>query len=279
MKILSILIALVLVQTSGKTQSVYRSALANSPDTKVEITQGSSTMYIVGHASGEIVIETDYTQKAAATSGLQKIDAPEPAKNADRAKGLKPVSSAGVANTNVGLNVQKSNGVFRITGIIPDAANNTYTISIPDRASLTMTEINLSAQSAIEITKLKGEVNLTMLNTQVKMEKVEGPVVLQTTNGNVEIVYDKLTPGKPNSITSVNGFVDVTLPKSAALNITLNSINGDAFTDFDIEVAKNNAPAMVPQLQMTMMEGTINRGGVPFTISTVNGDIYLRKGK
>jgi hypothetical protein len=77
----------------------------------------------------------------------------------------------------------------------------------------------------------------------------------------------------------VNGFVDITLPTSAKLDLNLNTVNGEAFTDFDIDV-KSDMPAMaIPNFEMTVMEGKINGGGIPFSISTVNGDIYLRKNK
>jgi len=132
---------------------------------------------------------------------------------------------------------------------------------------------------AKNIKKLKGEINVTVLNTHIIIEDVTGPIVANTTNGNIEVNYNVLSPNKPNAITSVNGFVDITLPANTKGQLALNSVNGEAYTDFDIKIDKNNIPNGIPSLQMTIIEGTINGGGSPINISTVNGDIYLRKKK
>ena len=271
---------LVLVHSTVLAQNVYKTALSNTPETRVEIMQGSATMYIVGHTAGEVVIETDYVAESSTDATGMKHTGRKPGTgNDERAKGLKPLSSTGPINTDVGLNVEKGPGAFRIIGMIGDAMDKTYTIAVPDQASLMITDINPGGRSKVEIKNIKGEISLTLLNRNVKMEAIDGPVVLQSTNGNVEIVYDRLDPDKPNSIASVNGFVDITLPKNTGARIALNSINGKAFTDFDINTDKSHSPSLIPSLQMTTIQGTINGGGVPFDISTVNGDIYLRKGQ
>ena len=142
---------------------------------------------------------------------------------------------------------------------------------------LTILDIQTGTGSKFEIRSLKGEINFTALNSKVLIKDVSGPVVATATNGSVEAIYSSLTPDKPNSISSVNGFVDLTLPSSAKIDLNLNTVNGEAFTDFEIDV-KSDMPAMaIPNFEMTVLEGTVNGGGAPFTISPVNGDIYLRK--
>ena len=117
------------------------------------------------------------------------------------------------------------------------------------------------------------------LNSQIDMKNISGPVVANATNGNVEIIFSKLTKDKPNSILSVNGYVDVTLPKDVKADLQLNTVNGEAYTAWDINIDEDASAAIPMPVDMNMfnIEGTINGGGIPISIQSVNGDIYLRK--
>jgi hypothetical protein len=195
----------------------------------------------------------------------------------DRAKGLKPLTTAGIGNTEVGLSVEKTADMFIISNISSKALNNVYTIKIPDRVSLNVMDVQPVVESEYMISKMKGEINFTSLNSKVYISDVSGPIVATATNGSIEIIYSALTPEKPNAISSVNGFVDITLPAAAEIDLNLNTVNGEAFTDFEVKVDSDITEMNIPNFQMTAMAGKINGGGIPFTISTVNGDIYLRK--
>ena len=85
---------------------------------------------------------------------------------------------------------------------------------------------------------------------------------------------------KANAILSVNGYVDITLPGGTAADLQMHSVNGEAYTDWDIEIDKDASatlPMGGPNMNMFNLEGTINGGGTPISIQSVNGDIYLRK--
>ncbi len=276
------IILFILLITSGKvfSQNTYRTALNNDTKSKVELLQGPKELIIVGYEGDEVIIETNYSDKdATGKSGLKPVDAPPAKEKPDRAAGLKPLAAGPSDNTNIGLTVEKSPGTFTIVGVSPNAMDLSYTIKMPDKAALLITNINPSPKSQVNIKNLEGEINVTVLNTHINIKDVTGPIVANTTNGNIEVSYNLLSPNKPNAITSVNGFVDITLPANTKGQLALNSVNGEAYTDFDIKIDKNNIPDGIPSLQMTFIEGTINGGGSPINISTVNGDIYLRKKK
>lgn len=111
------------------------------------------------------------------------------------------------------------------------------------------------------------------------MENISGPVVANATNGNVEVVFNTLAPDKPNSFLSVNGYIDISLPKDVRADLQLHTVNGEAYTDWDIDVNKDASVALpvIADMNMYNIEGTINGGGTPISIQSVNGDIYLRK--
>src|SRR5690606_34356873 len=129
----------------------------------------------------------------------------------ERAQGLKPLTSAGADNTGIGLTIQKTDNKFTVVNV-RSSVSGKYIFKIPNKVNLTVNEIKPWAKSAYEITGLRGELNINALNSAFVIKNVSGPVVMQNTNGSIEIVYDKLAPEKPNSLTTVNGFIDITFP-------------------------------------------------------------------
>ena len=254
-------------------QNEYKTEMNNSPKSEIEIQVGSNNVRIIGHDKNEIIITTDFSGKYVDEPIQQKKETP------DRAAGLKPISVSASDNTGIGLVVEKHDNYFSVLKISQNARKNSYTFYIPDKAKLMINDIHAEVNTTYNIENYKGEMEINALNSQVKMKNISGPVVANSTNGNVEIVYSKMTPEKPNSILSVNGFVDITLPKDAAADLQLHTVNGEAYTDWDIEVDKDASAALpiIGNMNMFNLEGTINGGGIPISIQSVNGDIYLRK--
>jgi hypothetical protein len=97
-----------------------------------------------------------------------------------------------------------------------------------------------------------------------------------------------MTANQPMSFITQNSNVDITLPPTAKANLKMRADNGEAYTDFDIQLRPATAPVVEDsrnrggrfriQTDRTI-NGTINGGGPDFEIRTLNGNIYLRKGK
>jgi len=248
--------------------------MKNNPASHIEIQVGSQNVTIIGHDKNEIIISTDF-------SG-EYIDKPIKHKEApDRAAGLQPISASASDNTGIGLVVDKNENSFSVLKMSQNARNKSYKFMVPDKAKLMINDIHADVNTTYLINNYKGEVEINALNSQINMENVSGPVVANATNGNVEIEFTKVTPEKPNSILSVNGYVDVTLPQETKADLQLHTMNGEAYTDWEIDVDKEatNAMPVVANMNMFNIEGTINGGGIPISIQSVNGDIYLRKKK
>ncbi len=275
-KQLIVCLAFIITAQYARAQNEYKIEMANSPDSKIEIHVGSKNVFIIGHDKDEIIISTDFSGEFVDVPKEEIADIPE------RASGLKPLANNASDNTGIGLVVEKQNNNFNVLKISQNARNKTYTFLVPNRANLQINDLHAQISTTYHIENYKGEVEIIALNSDIKMKNVSGPVVATTTNGDVEIVYSNLTPDKPNSITSVNGFVDISLPKNVAANMELHTVNGEAYTDWDIKVDKDASatmPVVAPNMNMFNLEGTINGGGTPITIQSVNGDIFLRKKK
>jgi hypothetical protein len=273
MKKLAISLILVLVGQIVLAQNEYKTEMKNSPDSRIEIQVGSETVHIIGHDKDEIFITTDFSGEYVDEPSKQKKKTPE------RAAGLKPLTMDASDNTGIGLVVEKEEDSFSVLKISKNARNKTYTFYVPNKAKLAVNDIHAQIETTYTIENYKGEVEIMALNSQIEMKNISGPVVANATNGNVEIVFSKLTPDKPNSILSVNGYVDVSLPKDVGADLQLHTVNGEAYTDWDINVDKDASVAMpvIADMNMFNIEGTINGGGIPISIQSVNGDIYLRK--
>ncbi len=120
------------------------------------------------------------------------------------------------------------------------------------------------------------------------LNNVSGSVIAHATNGRLVASLRDITPNKPMSFITQNANVDITLPPAAKANLKMRTDNGEAYTDFDIQLRPSTPPVVEDnrnwggrfriQTDRTI-NGTINGGGPDFEIRALNGNIYLRKGK
>ncbi|MCG8307272.1 MAG: DUF4097 domain-containing protein [Cytophagales bacterium] len=258
-------------------QSTYKTEMENGSDSYIEIQIGTRSVTIIGHDKDEIIITTDFSGEYIDEPVGQTKEVPQ------RASGLKPISVSASDNTGIGLVVDKSENHFSVLKISKNARNKSYTFKIPNKVNLSINDIHADVNTNYMVNDFMGEAEINALNSEIKMADISGPVVANATNGNVEIRFSELTPEKPNSILSVNGYVDVTLPEETAADLQLHTVNGEAYTDWDIDIDKDASAALqmggAPNMNMFNLEGTINGGGIPISIQSVNGDIFLRKKK
>ena len=90
------------------------------------------------------------------------------------------------------------------------------------------------------------------------------------------------------SFTSMNSNIDVTLPATTKANLKLRSDNGGTWSDFEIQLRSSPITTLDDQragggryrIQTDRtINGTINGGGPDVDMRTLNGNIYIRKGK
>ena len=276
MKKIAISLAIVISAGAAVAQNEYKTTFKNSPDSEIEIQVGSNDVKIIGHDKNEIIITTDFSGEYIDEPVKMRKEKPE------RAEGLKALTASASDNTGIGLVVEKDDDHFSVLKISKTARNNSYKFYIPNKVTLNIHDIHAEVNTTYIVENFVGEAEIMALNSQVKMTNISGPVVANATNGNVEVVFAKLTPEKPNSILSVNGYVDVTLPDGTKADLELKTVNGEAYTDWEIEMDRDASSAMsmgASHMNMFNIAGSINGGGIPISIQSVNGDIYLRKAK
>jgi len=161
------------------------------------------------------------------------------------------------------------------------------TIKVPRNTSLKLTALNAGV---ILVDNVNGEVEVETASGSIKLTGISGTVVASTTHGDVTASFTKLTPGKPMAFSTFTGDVDITIPADTKATVKLKSDRGDVYSDFDMKLEersqkkeerhpdRDRAGRYRLVLEKTVF-GSINGGGPEFSLSTLNGDIYVRKGK
>lgn len=278
MKNILLVLALAVIFPAAKAQNTFKTAFNNSGDNTIEISISIDEVEVVGSTGNEIIIESIGEKNP----NYKNPPKEEPRTDVpDRAKGLKPVGSMGTDNTGLGMAVEKTEKHVKISSGAR-LSSDKFKITIPNKVKLIIHDMHPfgHAKYNYTISNMEDEITVHSMNSNFKLQEVKGPLVLNTINGNVETVYSAITTTKPISIVTVNGFVDLTIPAATKANLELQTINGEAYTDFDVKPTEEGSKAIpnVGNLQMFHLNGMINGGGgVKININSVNGDIYLRK--
>ena len=181
------------------------------------------------------------------------------------------------------MEVEENNNRVEIR--VPSIKNEAdLEIKVPVNTSLTL---NLVNNGDIVIENVNGEIEAGNVNGCIIMTGVSGSVAASTTNGDINVKMNRVSPDKPMSFNSFNGDVDVTLPAGLNATVKIKTTQGDAYSDFKITkteksniVTEENKKGKDGKYRVVVEHafyGTIAAGGPEFTFTTYNGDIMIRK--
>ena len=233
----------------------YKIAVQNTTDGKLSLTNFPNDLPIEGYSGNEIII----------TSSNGDFAPPE------RAKGLKPVYPGGNDNSGLGLNVEKNGNTVSITCILPITKSAEYKIRVPENLSLEI-ESGCERASNVSVTNMKNEIDVKSCNG-IDLKNVTGPLVLSTISGEINITFASV-PVKPVSINAISGEIDITIPSRTPASLELTTIGGSFYSDFDFTEPKDN----LKKVGGSELTYSLNGGGPKFSIATVSGNVYIRKG-
>lgn len=234
----------------------YKVAVENPKNVVLSLSGFGGDLTVEGYAGSEIVFSS---------AGLD-IEVPE------RAKGLKPVYSGGTDNTGVGLSVVKNGNLITVNCLLPFTRHGNYTVKVPENLSVKI-KSGCEYNSNILIRKVKNEIEIQSCHN-ITLQDVSGPLVLSTIAGNIDIAFAALNTDKPFSINSISGEIDITLPAKIGADIEMGSVTGTMYSDFDLAGTDRD----MKRVGGNQLNTKLNGGGTKFSIVTVSGNIYLRKG-
>ncbi len=183
-----------------------------------------------------------------------------------------------------GLEVEEEDNVVHIDTQSWKYATD-LVIQAPASSSL---EISTTNDGAVTIEGIRGDIEVGNTNGPITLRNIAGSAVLNTVNGDIEVVLTRVAGDKAMSFTTMNGDIDVTLPADLKANVKMKSQMGDIYSDFEVavkqapvkteEASKRSKGAYRVSFEKAIF-GTINGGGPEISFSTFNGDVFIRKGK
>lgn len=124
---------------------------------------------------------------------------------------------------------------------------------------------------------VNGEVVARGLSAEAEARTVNGSITVETTswasastvNGSISARLGSTDWRGDAEFSTVNGGITLELPAGASMEVDASTVNGSMSTDFPLTVRGKWGPKR--------MNGTIGQGGRSLSLSTVNGDMALRR--
>jgi hypothetical protein len=142
-----------------------------------------------------------------------------------------------------------------------------YTLTVPRRALVDQVEL---INGGLEVEGLAGSVKATCINGRLTARNLTGEARLSTINGALVAEFDRLEEGKPVTLNSVNGTVDLIIPASANASVKADTVHGTITNDFGLTSKRGEYVG-------ESLDGQIGAGGARVKLSNVNGVIRIRR--
>lgn len=234
----------------------FKVAVENNKDAKLILDDFNGELPIEGYSGNEIVVS--------ASGG--RFEAPE------QAKGLKPVYAAGTDNTGIGLYLEKNGNRVTLRCLVPFTKRSSYRLRVPENMAIEI-ERDCAGTGETSISNIKNEIDFKGCH-RIDLKNVSGPLVISTISGGVTVAFSELSKDKSVSLATVSGEVDVTLPAKASFNLEMGTVSGNMYSDFDLQANKDD----MRRVGGGNLRSQVNGGGVEVKLTTISGNIYLRKG-
>ena len=248
-------LSLLLITGTLKAQE-FKTTVENSKETKLALKDFIGDFPVEGYSGNEIII----------TSTSDRFSSIP-----DRAKGLKAVYAAGTDNTGIGLSVEKSGNQITIQCLLPITHQGEYKIKVPENLSIKVTS-GCDRSSSVTIENMKNEVEVNVCHS-IKVKNSTGPLVLSNIAGDIDVVFNEVNKDKPISIASVSGEIDVTLPAKTPVDLEMKTVTGSIYSDFEFAADSKQ----MKRVGGSPVNTSLNGGGLDLKLTTVSGNIYLRK--
>ncbi|MEZ4901299.1 MAG: hypothetical protein R2822_05810 [Spirosomataceae bacterium] len=213
-----LLCALVITgSTYSQDKKSYKTKF-NGANRRVLMDIDAKQLDIEGYNGDEIIIEA--------------TDIPKVPQEAD---GLRPLSAGGVDNTNIGLSVYPNGDVLKINVVMKGKA--LYKIKMPKELGLVVKKRNSCScnETGMSIAGMEGSIEVNTNYEDITLTNVSGPIVANSSQGKVKVIFDDKMPDKPSSIVSYNDNIDVTVSEKAKVLFSISASNGNMFTDLDLK--------------------------------------------
>jgi len=126
-----------------------------------------------------------------------------------------------------------------------------------------------SVNGEVRVEGVAAEVDAESVNGSVLVSTMGGPVNARTVNGGVRASMGKFDLNSDLNFSSVNGSVIAEFANEINAEVDLSTVNGRFLTDFPVTISGRIDPRR--------LRATLGKGGARIRLSTVNGNVELRK--
>jgi DUF4097 and DUF4098 domain-containing protein YvlB len=141
----------------------------------------------------------------------------------------------------------------------------------------------------VNIKDFSGTVEVNTVQGSINAENIRGEVFASSVDGDVRVIFAELKKDRALYFSSVDGDIDLTIPKDTKADIMAKTMDGDVYSGFDGEVtvgreidddtatpeSQNNFSRL---FQSNYITTRINGGGQAIYLNTIDGNVYIRKG-
>jgi hypothetical protein len=121
----------------------------------------------------------------------------------------------------------------------------------------------------IEVTGVRGEMDLGTVNGGLELKGVGGEVQAETTNGGVLVELDGTRwDGEGLTVRTINGGVELAVPARYSAELEAGTVNGGIDFEFPVEIRGRLSRRITT---------TLGNGGPPIRVSTTNGGVTIRR--
>lgn len=148
-----------------------------------------------------------------------------------------------------------------------EPANVEYQLHVPRTARLDKIDL---VNGKLDIDGVKGEVRGASVNGSVTGRGLTGDVELSTVNGSVSSELMDMGNARHVKLSSVNGHVELAMPKDANAHLSANTVSGSISSDFGLPIHKGWVGSD--------LDTTLGSGATRVELSNVNGSIKIHGG-
>lgn len=251
--IFTTIVALCLTYTMCNSQE-YK---VNFPSGKINIL-GVDEIKIEGYNGSEVVLK-----------GEEKYREED-----DRSRGLKLINSKGLDdNTGMGISIQKDNGELVVQQLSNDydcnSSNEMLTLMVPSSADIYI-EHSTHNGDVIVVEGVSGEIETSVNYNDIYLREVTGPMAVKSVYGDIIVEFSDMSRNGSISIHSVYGLVDASVPSNIKADVSLRTPYGSVYSNLDIDVDSKSGRSSKDII------GTVNGGGVDFSLKASYDNVYLR---
>jgi len=142
----------------------------------------------------------------------------------------------------------------------------------------------------VSVRDFSGIIEVNTVQGNINAENIDGEVIASTVEGDINITFNRLNKERTLYFSTVNGDIDITFPKGTNADIMTRTMEGDVYSGFDGDVtlgkvtedetatteSQNNFNNIFQPNHITTR---INGGGQNIYLSTIDGNVYIRKGE